>query len=97
MGLTKAFIGTFSLLIHILSLQKRFDNCVKCEKLTDKVQVLESLTIDNIQVLEISTKERRNNTQTQTEEFRSEPTAHCTIKLRRGGPRLLETNLSLSS
>lgn len=91
------FISTVSLLIHILSLQKRFDNRVKCEKLTDKVQVLESLTIDNIQVLEMSTKEIRNNTQTQTEEFRSEPTAHCMIKLRRGGPRFLETNLRLSS
>lgn len=55
------FVTIISLLIHVLSLTKWFDNSAKYEKLTDKIQYLER-----------SINEMKNNIHTKTEEFRTE-------------------------
>ncbi|KAL6089150.1 hypothetical protein STEG23_019659, partial [Scotinomys teguina] len=74
--------------------KKMIDNIQALERLTnenknlaDKIQVLEGLTIDKIQALKRPTDENKKNTQTQTEDFRAEPTIHCIMKQKRSGLR----------
>ena len=78
------------LVIHSLYLTKWFDNCVKCENFTDRIQALERLTIDKIQALERPTYWNKKNTQTQTEEFRQEPIAPLHEETEEGWPTLIK-------
>lgn len=77
--------------INILGLKKWFDNCAKYDHLIVKIQALERLTTDNIQVWERPTNENKKNIHKQAKEFRIEPTASLHYETNEEPPKVIRT------
>lgn len=85
---TMLVIIIISLVIRILLFKKWFSNFAKYEKLMNKIQALERLTTDKIQVLERS-NEPKPNIHTQAEEFRAESTTPFHDETERERPKVV--------
>lgn len=77
--------------INILALKKWFDSCAKYDHLIVKIQALERLTTDNIQVWERPTNDNKKNIHKQAKEFRIEPTAPLHCETNEEPPKVIRT------
>lgn len=85
-----SIVITISLRINIVALKKWFDNCARYNNLIVKIQALERLTTDIIQVWERPTNGNKKNIHKQAKEFRIEPTAPLHYGTNEESPKVIK-------